>query len=113
MDAIMSIQQVQDDTPPSPTVPQANNTGTQDPVIQLTKLVQTLQEKVDKMTQPQAPPKNINPKTGKPWKRYCHTHGCCDHWGCNCNDNGPNHKDEATFHNCMGSSNFMCLPVTN
>ena len=59
MDAIMSIQQVQDDTPTSPTVPQANNTGTQDPVIQLTKLVQTLQEKVDKMTQPQAPPKNL------------------------------------------------------
>ena len=72
MDVIISIQQVPEETMTTPTNPQANNVGANDPVIQLTKMVQTLQEKVDKMTKPPAPPKNINLKTGKSWKRYCH-----------------------------------------
>lgn len=52
----------------------------------------------------------INPKTGKPFKRYCWTCGCCGHWG---GDHpgikAPGHKDEATFKNRMSGSNKNCL----
>ena len=109
----MSLNQASEETASTPCVQQANNTTAQDPVMQLTKMVQVLQDKVDKLTKPPSPPKNINPKTGKPWKRYYHAHGCCDHWGRNCTDKCPNHKDKATFQNRMGGSNFMCLSVTN
>ena len=30
--------------------------------------------------------RDINPRTGKPFKRYCWTHGCCTHHGCDCQD---------------------------
>ena len=68
MDAIMPLNQASKDTTPAPPVPQANNTTTQDPVMQFTKMVQVLQDKVDKLSKAPVLPKNINPKTGKPWK---------------------------------------------
>ena len=39
----------------------------------------------------------LNPKNGKPWKRYCWTCGCCDHWGKLCPNPATGHKNEATF----------------
>ena len=36
--------------------------------------------------------------------RYCWTHGACNHWGRNCHNKAPNHKDEATFRNTMGGN---------
>ena len=113
VDVIMPLNQASEELATTPPVHQVNNTTAQDHVMHLTKMVQVLQDKVDKLTKPAVPPKSIYWKTGKPWNRYCHTYGCCNHWGQNCTAKGPNHKDEATFQNRMGGSNFMCLPVTN
>ena len=46
-------------------------------------------------------------------KRYCWLHGCCSHWGSNCDNPKKNHKKEATFRNIMGGSNSNCLPLRN
>ena len=54
---------------------------------------------------------DINLKTGIAWKRYCHTHGCCNYWDRHCKNKAPGHKDKATFQNCMGGSNFNRLPI--
>ena len=51
----------------------------------------------------------INPKTGKPWRRYCWTHGCCPHSSKNCPNKAPGHKDNATFKNRQGGSNENCI----
>ena len=51
----------------------------------------------------------VNPKTGKPWRRYCWSHGCCTHWGRACTQKARGHKDDTTFRNCMGGSNQNCL----
>ena len=55
----------------------------------------------------------INPRTGRPYKRYCWTHGCCAHWGRHCNAKKPGHKDDATFKDRKGGSNKGCLPVVS
>ena len=54
---------------------------------------------------------NINPRTGRPYRRYCWTHGCCAHWSRNCNNKAQGHKDNATFRNRLGGSNRNCLPT--
>ena len=46
----------------------------------------------------------VNPKTGKPWQRYCWSCGCCDHWGRFCPNRKPGHKVDANFKNRMGGS---------
>lgn len=51
---------------------------------------------------------DINPKTGRPYQRYCWTCGCCPHWGRNCPKKKKGHRDEATFCNRMGGSNANC-----
>ena len=56
-------------------------------------------------------PPTINPRTGRPYKRYCWSHGCCAHWGRDCQNKKAGYKDEATFKDRMGGSNKGCLPV--
>ena len=51
----------------------------------------------------------INPKTGKPWKKYCWSCGCCTHWSKTCPNKKRGHKDEATFRNRIGGSSENCL----
>ena len=46
----------------------------------------------------------INPRTGRPFRRYCWSCGCCDHWGRNCPVRKQGHKINATFRNRMGGS---------
>lgn len=83
-------------------------------ITQLAKMVQDLQHQIQNMPRPQARPSTgINPKTGKPWLCYCYTHSCCNHWGRNCQNKAPDHKDEATFWNHKGGSDKNCLPVKN
>lgn len=53
--------------------------------------------------------RDINPRTGKPFKRYCWTHGCCTHHGRDCPDKKTGHKNEANFKNRLGGSNYKCL----
>ena len=120
MDAIMALQQGDTSSNPEPIAPQANSvTVANDNVLQLAQLVKDLKQEVQQLkstgnnnsTSVETTSKDVNPKTGKPWRRYCHTHGCCNHWGRHCKNKGPNHKDDATFRNRMGGSNFNCLPV--
>ena len=47
--------------------------------------------------------------TRKP-KRYCWTHGCCEHWGSDCKNKAPGHIDDATFRNRHGGSDEDCRP---
>lgn len=47
---------------------------------------------------------NVNPRTGKPWRRYCWSHGCCNHWSNKCPHRKPGHKLNATIKNRMGGS---------
>ena len=75
----------------------------------LEKEIQTLkQPSVDKATD-----KTINPRTGKKWKRYCWTCGCCPHSGKYCPNKAPGHQDSAIFANRMGGSNKNCRPIEN
>ena len=53
--------------------------------------------------------KDLNQKTGLPWKHYCWSCGCCPHWSKNCSLKNKVHKDEASFKNRMGGSNENCL----
>ena len=71
---------------------EANNLKAQDTNAALLELLQKLTKKVNQLTcQPAAPNPSINPKTGKPFKRYCWYCGCCDHWGRNCTNKKPGH----------------------
>ena len=47
---------------------------------------------------------NINPRTNKPYRRYCWSCGCCNHWGRNCPNRKRGHQINATFKNRMGGS---------
>ena len=91
--------------------PQANAvTNNQD----LVTLIAQLQKKVDTLSSQlnatQTAGLDVNPKTGKPYKRYCFTCGCCNHWGRNHpGPKAPGHRDDATFKNRMGGSNKNCL----
>ena len=94
---------------------QANNT-TQQPSSEVSMLLQLMKElnnKVDRLVPPKPPKKNftIDPKTSKPYRRYFHSCGCCDHWGKHCKNKKPGNQDNATFNNRMGGSNFNCLPI--
>ena len=81
---------------------------------QMMKLFQGLCKKVDDLTALQKGNMNsnsldgnkdiTNPRTGKPWHRYCWTHGCCNHWSNKCPQRKPGHKLNATFKNRMGGS---------
>ena len=51
----------------------------------------------------------INPKTGKAYKRYCWSCGCCTHWEKFCPNKKRGHKDEATFKERMNGSSDGCL----
>ena len=117
MDTIMALNNNQDIPSASSTEAQVNavNANPND-VTQLCTLIDELRQEVNYLKSNNYKPLNTvdcNPKTSKPWRRYCHTHGCCNHWGCNCKDKAPGHKDDATFRNRMGGSNLNCLPIQN
>ena len=75
------------------------------------KLLLKLTEKMENISKPPSQNPNINPKTGKKYKRYCWSCGCCPHWGRDCKHKKTGHQDGATFKNRMGGSNKNCLPV--
>ena len=78
---------------------------------QMMKLFHKLCKKVDDLASQKSTPtttetnkENINPRTGKQYRRHCWTHGCCDHWSNWCPKRKQGHKLNATFKNCMGGS---------
>ena len=82
----------------------------------LFNLIAQLQQKVDTLSSQLKNTPNttttiyINPETGKSYKRYCWTFGCCNHWGRNYpGPKATSHRDGTTFKDRMGSSNKHCL----
>ena len=82
---------------------------------QLLKSFQDLQAKVDNLAQNNNNNNNrnfgnnnkiptINPRTCLTYKRYCWTHGCCDHWGRNCPNKKRGHNNNAIFKDRKGGS---------
>ena len=121
-----AFQVLKDNTTPdentSPPLSQALNVQT--PNTQMMEMFATMQAKIDTLTTQLAngnnlgggtprgatSDKTINPKTGLAFKRYCHTCGCCGHWGRNCPVKKPGHKDDATFKDRKGGSDANCRP---
>ena len=85
---------------------QTNDTST----TALLHLIEKLTQKVDALSSTSRTP-DVNPKTGKKFKRYCWSCGCCTHWGKDCNNKKQGHQDSANFKNRMGGSNRNCLPA--
>ena len=83
---------------------QMNNAASGQDLMEIIKDLSAKVDKLSKEKQTGVAKSKTNPRTGKPWKRYCHTHGCCGHWGKNCPDPGPNHVENATFKNRKGGS---------
>ena len=79
-------------------------------IMELFTMMSELNKKVDTLAEPKKRNLTINPRTGKPFRRYCHSCGCCDHWGKTCINKKPGHQDNATFKNRMGGSDANCLP---
>ena len=52
----------------------------------------------------------INPRTGRTFKRYCWSCGCCVHWGRHCSVKKRGHKNDATFKDRKGGSDEGCMP---
>ena len=80
MDAIMALNSATDSPNESSTIPRANSvTNKPNEVQQLCKLVTELHQEAKQQKAADAKPGNnsadFDPKTGKPWRRYCHTHG--------------------------------------
>ena len=59
---------------------------------------------------PGAPPGWLPKRFRK--KKYCWTHGNCNHDSKSCNKQGAGHKENATFENPMGGSSTNCQYCT-
>ena len=71
--AINMLQATDTNSESLPSTQQANNLSTTTVTnAQLPTFLKTLQNKVDN---------TANPRTGKPFKRYCFSCGYCQHWG--------------------------------
>ena len=89
----------------------------QDPMLQqLLTQISSMQSQIEKLSttdsgsrKQEKPSSTINPKTGRQWKRYCWSCGCCTHWSKNFPNKKVGHKDDATFRNRMEGSNENCL----
>ena len=112
--ALVDYQEDVSEEPP-PLVPQGGTTETMNNVIEDStaktplQMIEKLAAKIEKM-KPQSTQKTINPKTGRPYCRYCHSCGCCNHWGKFCPNKMPGHIDSTNFKDRKGGSNEGCLP---
>ena len=113
--ALADYQEEMSEEPP-PLVPsQGEIIGTMNNIIEdntaktLLQMIEKLADKIEKQT-PQSTQKNINPKTGMPYSRYCHSCRCCDHWGKFYPNKKPGHIDSTNFKDRKGGSNKGCLP---
>ena len=101
MDAIMALNCNTDVPRESPSEPQVSSVNSKpNEMQQLCKLVTDLHQEIKQLKANNSKPVNtvdFNPKTGKPWCRYYHIHGSCNHWGHNRKNKAPRHKDEDTF----------------
>ena len=115
----MAVFQCQQPPPPAAAVTDDTNSSLNSAVSSVTMdtLLNTINELKREVTAlkntptptPANPNKDINPRTGKKWRRYCWTHGCCTHHGSSCNNKAEGHKDNATFRNRLGGSSKNCV----
>ena len=75
----------------------------------LLQMIKKMIDKVEALKQPTST--DINPRSGKKFKRYCWSCGCCTHWGQDCLNKKSGLQDNTNFKNRMGGSNKNCLPV--
>ena len=95
---------------PNMSTPSANSVTSTITMESLFATIQDLKNEITSLKNSKNDVNNeINPRTGKPFKRYCWTHGCCTHSSKNCQNKAPGHKDNATFKNRQGGSNKNCL----
>ena len=112
MAALENLESNQENIPPQAQVNAVQSDRALLTIIeQLNKKVAALDSKItNQNTIQRTPGLEINPKNGKPYKRYCWTCGCCNHWGRNHpGQKAAGHKDDATFKDRMGGSNKNCL----
>ena len=115
-DAMMMLQYNEGTPPPltgtiesitstTPSINSATSTITMDTLL---TTIQDLKKEITSLISSKLPTptnKYINPRTDKPWRRYCWTHGCCTHGSKDYENKSQNHKDDATFKNRQGGSN--------
>ena len=88
-----------------------NSVSTSSTLATLVSSIKTLQNELNAMKQTNTlQDRSINPRTGKQWKRYCWTCGCCPHSSKYCPVKAAGHQDDATFRNRKGGSNKNCRP---
>ena len=116
MFAEMENQEDEENTPPCPPAEAANKMLTNEDRI--LKMMEKMEAKFDAKfkelstncgggnnnNRNRNKDESINPRTGKPWKRYCWTHGLVSYFGKDCKNKAPGHHDDALFKNCMGGS---------
>ena len=113
-DAMLMLQ-VTDNTPSTYTEPSsssnesANSINTLSTMESMISTIQELKKEIANLKASKPTNPDVNPKTGKPWKRYCWTHGCCPHSSRNCPNKAAGHIDNATFKNRQGGSNKNCI----
>ena len=112
MQSSASLPPLSEDTS---TITDTMNSAKSDATIEtLVSIIKNLETKLENLTNVKPNQvqhdDTINPKTGKPWKRYCWSCGCCPHASKNCPNKKTGHQDSATFKNRMGGSNTNCYP---
>jgi len=124
-DAMMMMQSSSSNIPPledtstisASTMNSAQSNATMESLI---TIIKNLESKVNSLkSEPNSKqPSNfvptneaINPKTGKEWKRYCYSCGCCPRASKNCPVRKQGHQDSAIFQNRMNGSDQKCYPL--
>ena len=122
MDALMLIKSNDDEVTASTITNESMNSVSSNKTFNsLVQMFKKLEQKVDNLNTQQpvpippvpAPPNPnnrrynsttdlFNPRTGKPWKRYCWSHGYTTHNGRNCPNPKPGHITNANFQNRQG-----------
>ena len=94
---------------PAPVMPQANHSPSENRVDELQRLVAELLKR-QKQNKPMTSPRSGQPRfpLSDDLKRYCFTHGRCNHSSDRCRNKCPAHNDAATMENKLGCSTWGC-----
>ena len=97
---------------------QGSNTNCEDQLMNmvqaLTSQLSVMTARVNNIAQNQTQhrgggnPNDTHNQTCSNIRFYCWSHGACNHLGANCHNPKPGHKNDATFKNRMGGSNYFC-----
>ena len=123
VDAMMLLQQAPSltdtDSSSSIATDSINSVTTNSTLATILSSMKSLEQEIHRLKSTRPAPtastnsSSINPRTGKPWKRYCWTCGCCPHSSRHCPIKAQGHQDDASFANRKGGSNKDCRPNNN